>query len=199
MYAPAVADPSSFLPVIRTITSAAGALVEPADELRIMSGLTVTYVPGPGVNGPGRLELDVYVPAPTGLSSFVLPVNQPAIAAGVVVKRTRLVFAATSAPSHVTGAAFFAGSALTANDTNFASLFLQEYDEAGASVGSPIEGAAGTTKITGTNASGDWTGGELIWDFGIGLDIAAGHSIVAEWKNDNGAGVTMPGGEWRIT
>ncbi len=160
-----------------------------------MTGLTGTLVTN---DGPVRLEI-APTPDTSGLLPFTLPVVQAPIAAGNN-GITRLVFASGNAPSRVTGAAFFAANGLTAHNTDYISVYLQEVTEQGADHGSPIPNSLGNTKITGDGASGNWTAGALVWDFGIGLDIAAGHSIVARWDDStHGAGVAMGGGEWRVT
>lgn len=186
---------SAILPVLTVITDATGAEIGDAQEIRIGAGLTVTLVTN---DGPPRI-LIIATPDTSGLLPFTLPVVQAPISAGNN-DTTRLVFASTGSPSRVTGAAFFAANSLVAHATNFISVYLQEVTETGANHGSPIPGTVGNTKIVGEGASGDWDAGALVWDFGLGIDIAAGHSIVAKWDDStHGSGVAMGGGEWRIT
>lgn len=189
-----------YLPVITTIVGPDAATLTPAEELHFVgpTDFVLTAVTG---DGPDRVEVRLYHPPDADTLPFTIPVVQPAVPSGLsgtgVTTRTILAFASTGAASRVTGASMVASAALSQDPTDFATFSLWECDAMGAHFGAALY--TGTTQTGGTNATGDWVGGEVAVDVGLGVDIASDHTLVVEWNTNHGGGALIPGGWWRIT
>ncbi len=178
-----------FLPVITVITLPDGSSLTPAKELRILSPLSVAFVTG---DGPDRIELG----SPTALDTYpaIVPVPQSSFALGSG-GAAPLAFSSPDGSTRFARASMVANAGLVANDTDYLDVTLYDLD---LSAGTPtmIPGTTRTTKTIGSGGSGDWTGNKIAIDIVLGVDLAAGHALVALWTK-HGAGIAHPGGLWR--
>jgi hypothetical protein len=185
----------ALLAAVTNISDAAGTEIDLTDieQMRIGTGLTVTRVTS---NGPPYVLIAAtVVPAPDVLP-LILPAYQPANASLTAASAAFIAFAPGAAPCLITQVEFIPLSSLTANNTNFRTIDIWDFNEAGSPVGSSLY--SGTTKITGTNASGDWNAGVAAFTAPLVYALASGHRLVAMWGH-GGAGIAFPDGAWRVT
>lgn len=169
----------TYIPVIRTITDSYGKRLEPADELRIMPGLTARQITG---YGPDRIEL-----APSFLTEVEVP--QPTLAATGNV--TQILALATDRLRIFRGVNIFVTEAVNANNANYRKVTIVDVTSAG----DPLPLFQATTKFAPVG-TGSWVA--FVPPFTVpAFDLPAGHHLVASWESSAG-GVVIPSGMWQL-
>ena len=99
----------------------------------------------------------------------------------------------TAVARTVTGVSLIPNDTLTANDTNFAELYLFSLDNAGAPFGVDGIVASLTTETSGSGGSGNWTGNVKVTLTLLGDVIVPAGGSLAVSATKNAAGVAFPG------
>jgi len=175
-----------YLPVITVITDSSGHSLRPADELRIMPGLTMTYVTG---DGPDRIELSPTPPTYQPLDAYAYQKELPALGGSATI----LAIASDEGDAHIELVELcIADGSVTADDIDYRILNLVTIDPV---TGTPSLVVRVTTE-TAPTGTGDWT--PLLAAFTTGpFTLPASHRLVVVWEAD-GAGVVIPNGVYRI-
>ena len=172
-----------FLPVIKTITLDDGTQLDPADELRISTGLDVEYV-----EEDGRTWIRLSATAtPTNL---IVP-QAAVLAAGPATMRF-IIAAAPLVPVPISRIQFIPHDGTAQSDIAYARFSVAEYDEAGAFTLYVFD------PYYGTNVQDFNSMQTNIYFVLTGYTLPIGSTVVVEWSKIGG-GADVLGGTWILT
>ena len=154
-----------------------------------------TFFAGPisGADAKPTFRILVSADIPADYRSRIVGRTQGALAG--VSGLTEVVIGSISSTAYtVTRCEYLTSGALTANDTNYATLTVYGYNADGSN---KVTIGSKTTKITG--GSGNWTAMTSIPLTLTNTARQAASILTIEVVKSGGSGVTLPAGQWQIT